>query len=66
MKWLKLTLFSALTLASFTGYAKSAGSDFVAEWRCDGADVHTAALGPEVRRGDTLVLSCVSKRGAGK
>jgi hypothetical protein len=25
---------------------KSAGNDFVAEWRCDGADVHTAALGP--------------------
>jgi hypothetical protein len=41
-------------------------SGFVAEWRCDHADFHTAALSPEARRGDTLVLSCVIERGAGK
>ncbi|CAB3789108.1 hypothetical protein [Paraburkholderia fynbosensis] len=41
-------------------------NDFVAEWRCDSAEFHTAALGSAVRWGDTLVLSCVSERGAGK
>jgi hypothetical protein len=41
-------------------------SDFVAEWRCDSADFHTAALSPEVGSGDRLVLSCVMERGAGK
>jgi hypothetical protein len=41
-------------------------SGFVAEWRCDDTDFHTAALSPEAGRGDTLVLSCVIERGAGK
>ncbi|WP_175147795.1 hypothetical protein [Paraburkholderia ultramafica] len=46
--------------------AMACSSDFVAEWRCDSADFHTAALSPEARSGDTLVLSCVMERGAGK
>jgi hypothetical protein len=46
--------------------AVACSNDFVAEWRCDGAEFHTAALGPAVTRGDTLVLSCVGERGAGK
>jgi hypothetical protein len=37
-----------------------------AECRCDGADFHTATLSPEANSGDTLVLSCVVERGAGK
>jgi hypothetical protein len=41
-------------------------SGFVAEWRCGSADFHTAALSPEAGGGDTLVLSCVIERGAGK
>jgi hypothetical protein len=39
---------------------------FIAEWRCDGADFHTAALSPEAGRGDRLVLGCANERGAGK
>jgi hypothetical protein len=46
--------------------AAACSSGFVAEWRCDGADFHTAALSPEARSDDTLVLSCVMERGAGK
>ena len=46
--------------------AVACSSDFVAEWRCDGADVHTAALSPEAKLDDRLVLSCVMERGAGK
>src|SRR6185437_12395368 len=41
-------------------------SGFIAEWRCGSADFHTAALSPEAGGGDTLVLSCVIERGAGK
>jgi hypothetical protein len=48
------------------GLAAACRNDFVAEWRCDGDEFHTAALGPDVRLGDTLVLSCLSERGAGK
>jgi hypothetical protein len=44
----------------------SCSRDFVVEWRCDDADFHTAALGPAAGADDTLVLSCVSERGAGK
>ncbi|WP_262420112.1 hypothetical protein [Paraburkholderia sp. 31.1] len=40
--------------------------DFHAEWHCDHADFHTAALGPGAKSGDTLVLGCVESRGAGK
>jgi hypothetical protein len=46
--------------------APACRSDFVAEWRCDGADFHTAALSPGASLGDTLVMSCVVQRGAGK
>lgn len=48
------------------GRVAACSNDFVAEWRCGGAEFHTAALGPAVRWGDTLVLSCASERGAGK
>jgi hypothetical protein len=41
-------------------------SGFIAEWRCGSADFHTAALSPEAGGADTLVLSCVIERGAGK
>ena len=47
-------------------HAAACRKGFVAEWRCDDADFHTAALSPEARTGDTLVLSCVIERGAGK
>ncbi|MBC8741552.1 hypothetical protein F6X40_33865 [Paraburkholderia sp. UCT31] len=40
--------------------------DFHAEWQCDHADFHTAALGPGAKSGDTLVLGRVESRGAGK
>ncbi|MBC8750325.1 hypothetical protein OKW43_001633 [Paraburkholderia sp. WC7.3g] len=40
--------------------------DFHAEWHCDDADVHSAALGPGAKSGDTLVLGCTESRGAGK
>lgn len=40
--------------------------DFHAEWHCDHADFHTAALSPGAKSGDTLVLGCVESRGAGK
>jgi hypothetical protein len=46
--------------------AVACSSDFIAEWRCDSADFHTAALSPEAGSGDTVVLSCVMERGAGK
>jgi hypothetical protein len=48
------------------GVPAACHSDFLAEWHCDNADFHTAALGPGARVGDTLVLSCVESRGAGK
>ncbi|NML34586.1 hypothetical protein [Paraburkholderia antibiotica] len=40
--------------------------DFLAQWHCDGTDGHSAALSAGARPGDTLVLSCVESRGAGK
>ncbi|WP_233837439.1 hypothetical protein [Paraburkholderia sp. ZP32-5] len=40
--------------------------DFLAEWHCDNAEFHSAALGAGAKSGDTLVLSCVESRGAGK
>ncbi|NVH77739.1 hypothetical protein FSB08_35980 [Paraburkholderia sp. JPY432] len=40
--------------------------DFHAEWHCDHADFHTAALGPGAKSGDRLALGCVESRGAGK
>jgi hypothetical protein len=49
-----------------TQVAAKCKSGFVAEWRCDDADFHSAALSPEAGTGDTLVMSCVIERGAGK
>jgi hypothetical protein len=40
--------------------------DFLAEWRCDEADVHIAMLSPEAGNGSTLALSCLNQTGAGK
>lgn len=40
--------------------------NFVAEWRCDGDELHMAAIGPGATPNDTLVLSCVEETGAGK
>ncbi|OLL32209.1 hypothetical protein BTH42_07080 [Burkholderia sp. SRS-W-2-2016] len=41
-------------------------ANFLAQWHCDGGSFHDAALSPGARSGDTLVLSCVESRGAGK
>ncbi|MFT4069225.1 hypothetical protein [Paraburkholderia sp.] len=40
--------------------------DFLAEWHCDNAEFHSAALSPGAKSGDTLMLGCVESRGAGK
>ncbi|MEX3959208.1 hypothetical protein [Trinickia sp. EG282A] len=45
---------------------KQCRPDFLAEWRCGNAELHTAALAPEAKSGDTLVLSCARVTGAGK
>ncbi|HEY2020327.1 hypothetical protein [Paraburkholderia sp.] len=46
--------------------ASACHGDFLAEWHCDNAEFHSAALAPGATLGDTLVLSCVESRGAGK
>jgi hypothetical protein len=46
--------------------ASACRRDFLAEWHCDNAEFHSAALGPGAKSGDTLVLGCVESRGAGK
>lgn len=61
-----LTTCEYVPRATPKGRLAACRSDFVAEWRCDGADFHTAALSPEATPGDTLVMSCVAQRGAGK
>ncbi|SMG51498.1 hypothetical protein [Paraburkholderia susongensis] len=48
------------------GLVSACRSDFLAEWHCDGTDLHSAALSAGAKSGDTLVLSCVESRGAGK
>ncbi|EDZ98721.1 hypothetical protein BH160DRAFT_5982 [Burkholderia sp. H160] len=48
------------------GLMMACPSDFQAEWRCDHADFHSAALAPGAKSGDTLVLGCTESRGAGK
>ncbi|WP_241495894.1 hypothetical protein [Paraburkholderia monticola] len=48
------------------GTTMACASNFHAEWHCDHADFHTAALSPGAKSGDTLVLGCVESRGAGK
>jgi hypothetical protein len=48
------------------GLTRGCASDFHAEWHCDHADFHSAALSPGAKSGDTLVLGCVESRGAGK
>jgi hypothetical protein len=45
---------------------KQCRPDFLAEWRCGNVELHTAALAPEAKSGDTLVLSCARVTGAGK
>jgi hypothetical protein len=48
------------------GLTMGCQSDLHAEWHCDHADYHSAALSPGAKSGDTLVLGCVESRGAGK
>jgi hypothetical protein len=48
------------------GLTMGCQSDFRAEWHCEHADFHSAALSPGAKSGDTLVLGCVESRGAGK
>jgi hypothetical protein len=48
------------------GLTMGCPSDFRAEWHCEHADFHSAALSPGAKSGDTLVLACVESRGAGK
>jgi len=56
----------ALSVLHPGGTPMTCPSDFRAEWHCDHADFHSAALGPGAKAGDTLVLGCVESRGAGK
>jgi hypothetical protein len=46
--------------------ASACPREFLAEWHCDNAEFHRAALSAGAKSGDTLVLSCVESRGAGK
>jgi hypothetical protein len=56
----------ALSVLHIGGKPMTCRSDFRAEWHCDHADFHRAALGPGAKSGDTLVLGCIDSRGAGK
>ncbi len=51
---------------SLTGRRKECREDFLAEWTCNAAEFHGAALSPGVTPGSTLELSCVWETGAGK
>ncbi|SIT45538.1 conserved exported hypothetical protein [Paraburkholderia ribeironis] len=62
----RLSCSYALPEAPEGKQAAACRRDFVAEWRCDSGEFHTAAIAPGATPNDTLVLSCIEETGAGK